>query len=69
MVVLLFIQIVQNAKIKYVKGEKLKMERVTQDLCRSWKEEIKEIVDNKMNLVKKYEKRRKWVNASKRRRR
>lgn len=45
------------------------MERVTQDLCRSWKEEIKELVDNKMNLIKKYEKRRKWVNASKRRRR
>ncbi|MBP3920429.1 MAG: hypothetical protein J6D28_02570 [Bacilli bacterium] len=42
---------------------------LTQDLCRSWKEEIKELVDNKMNLVKKYEKRRKWVNASKRRRR
>lgn len=45
------------------------MEILTQDLCRSWKEEIKELVDNKMNLVKKYEKRRKWVNASKRRRR
>ena len=69
MVVLLFMQIVQNVKIKYVKGEKLKMERVTQDLCRSWKEEMKEMVENKLSIVKKYEKRRKWVSASKRRRR
>lgn len=48
------------------------MERVTQDLCRSWKEEIKEMVENvenKLSIVKKYEKRRKWVSASKRRRR
>ena len=45
------------------------MEVLTQDLCRSWKEDIKEIVQNKMNIVKKYEKRRKWVSASKRRRR
>ena len=42
---------------------------LTQNLCRNWKEEIKEIVDNKMSIVKKYEKRRKWVNASKRHRR
>ena len=69
MVVLLFMQIVQNAKIKCVKGEKLKMEVLTQDLCRSWKEDIKEIVENKMNIVKKYEKRRKWVSATKRGRR
>ncbi len=45
------------------------MEVLTQDLCRSWKEDIKEIVENKMNIVKKYEKRRKWVSESKRRRR
>ena len=42
------------------------MERVTQDLCKSWKEEIKEMVENKLSIVKKYEKRRKWVSASKR---
>ena len=56
-------------KIKYVKRRKIKVEVLTQDLCRSWKEEIKEIVENKMNIVKKYEKRRKWVSASKRGRR
>ena len=35
----------------------------------SWKEEIKEMVENKLSIVKKYEKRRKWVSASKRNRR
>ena len=38
-------------------------------LPKSWKEEIKEMVENKLSIVKKYEKRRKWVSASKRRRR
>ena len=49
-------------------GNKLKMETINY-LSKSWKEEIKEMVENKLSIVKKYEKRRKWVSASKRRRR
>lgn len=45
------------------------MEMVTLNLPKSWKEGIKEMVENKLSIVKKYEKRRKWVSATKRRRR